>query len=221
MDNYSDDGTLEIVKKYPPNRVKVIQIGVHPPPIKYNKVLPQITSEIIGFVDGDANVGRDWLRLVVKALEDPKIAGASGLILTENRGKLVARTIGYELQDRYERMPRKITRVATMHVVYKKAVLEEIGGFDEDLKTGYDGEIGYRIKKAGYQIINIPGAKVWHNHRANLWGFLKQQYEYGKFALVRYFKMPEMIKGDEVTSFWMISQPLFYLAAFIFFVNIS
>jgi len=216
LDNHSDDGTLEIAKKYSANRVKVIQIGAHSPPIKYNKVLPQITSEIIGFVDGDANVDRDWLRLVVEALEDPKVAGASGLILTENKGNLMARIIGYELQDRYERMPKEITRVATMHVVYKKAVLEEIGGFNESLKTGYDGEVGYRIKRAGYKIINILEAKVWHNHRATLWGFFKQQYEYGKFAIIRYLKIPKMMKGDEVTSFWMISQPLFYLAALIF-----
>ncbi|OGZ34754.1 MAG: hypothetical protein A2174_02305 [Candidatus Portnoybacteria bacterium RBG_13_41_18] len=219
LDNYSDDGTLEIVEKYPKNRVRVIQSGVHLPPIKYNKIIPEVKSEIIGFVDGDANVDKYWLEKVVEFIGDSKVAGVSGVILTQNKNKLVPRVIGYEIQDRYERMPREITRVANMNVVYKKSALEKIGGFNESLKTGYDCEIGYRIKDAGYKILYIPEAKVYHNHRDNLGDFFKQQYEYGKFAVPRYLKRPKILKGDNVTSFWMISQPLFYLASVLLFFS--
>lgn len=218
LDNHSDDGTLEIIKKYPQDRVRVLQIGVHSPPIKYNKILPQIKTPLIGFVDSDANVSKDWLRLVVEPLQDPQVAGASGLILTENKDKLIPRIIGYELQDRYEKMPKEITRIATMHVVYKKDVLEEIGGFLETSKTGYDSDIGYRINEAGYKIINVPQATVRHNHRESLWGFFKQQYEYGIYGLIRFLKMPKIAKGDKVTSSWMIIQPFFYLISLIFFL---
>jgi len=216
LDNNSDDGTLDIVAQYPQNMVKVIQIGVHSPPMKYNKVMPKIKNKIIGFVDGDANVGKRWLEKVIEPLENPKVAGASGVILTANKDKLIPRIIGYELQDRYGRMPREIKRVATMHVVYKKNVLEKLGGFLETSKTGYDSDIGHRINNAGYKIINIPEAIVYHNHRENLWAFFKQQYEYGKFGLVRFFKMPKIAKGDSVTSFWMIVQPFLYLVSLIF-----
>jgi cellulose synthase/poly-beta-1,6-N-acetylglucosamine synthase-like glycosyltransferase len=209
LDNNSDDGTLDIVSQYPKDKVRVVQTGVHSPPIKYNRILPEVKSEVIGFVDGDANVDKDWLIKVVEALNDPKAAGATGVILTANKNKLIPRIIGYELQDRYERMPREIKRAATMHIVYKKKILEEVGGFNEKLKTGYDCEIGYKINNLGYKIIFVSDAKVWHNHRENLQAFFKQQYEYGKFAIVRYFKMPKMLKGDEVSSLWMISQPLF------------
>lgn len=218
LDNNSDDETLEIVADYPKEKVKVIQTGIDSPPIKYNKILPLIKSEIIGLVDGDANVDKDWLIKVVEPLDDPKIAGACGVILTANKNKLVPRIIGYELQDRYERMPKEIKRAATMHIVYKKNVIEKIGGFNEKLKTGYDGEIGHRINNAGYKIIFVPEAKVWHNHRETLWAFFKQQYEYGKYAVIRYLKLPKMLKGDEVSSPWMISQPLFYLASIVLFL---
>lgn len=210
LDNNSNDGTLEIVAKYPQDRVKVIQTGIDSPPIKYNKILPKIKSEIIGFVDGDANVDKSWLKNVVEPLKDPKVAGASGVILTANKDKLIPRIIGYELQDRYERMPREIKRVATMHVVYKRDILEKLGGFNETTKTGYDSEIGYCINNAGYKIIFVPDAKVWHNHRESLWAFFKQQYEYGKFALVRFLQMPKIAKGDNVTTSWMIVQPFLY-----------
>lgn len=218
LDNNSNDGTLEIVAKYPQNKVKVIQTGIDSPPVKYNKIMPSIKSEIVGLVDGDANVDKDWLSRVVEPLQDPKVAGATGVILTANSNKLIPRIIGYELQDRYEKMPREIKRAATMHIAYKKKIIEEIGGFNEKLKTGYDAEIGHRINNAGYKIIFVPDAKVWHNHRETLWAFFKQQYEYGKFAIIRYFKLPKMLKGDNVTSLWMISQPLFYAASLFLFV---
>jgi cellulose synthase/poly-beta-1,6-N-acetylglucosamine synthase-like glycosyltransferase len=218
LDNHSNDGTLDIVEQYPRNRVKIIQTGIDSPPIKYNKIIPQINTEIIGFVDGDANVSSNWLEKVIAPLKDSKVAGASGVILTQNKNKLVPRIIGYELQDRYERMPKEIKRVATMHVVYKKEVLEKIGGFNESVKTGYDSEIGYRINDAGYKIINIPEATVYHNHRETLWTFFKQQYEYGKFGLVRFLQMLKIAKGDDVTSFWMISQSFFYLASIVLLI---
>jgi len=211
LDNNSTDGTQEIINQYPKDRVKIFQVGVDSPPIKYNKILPMVKSDLVGFVDGDANVDKYWLKKVVEALNDPRVAGASGVIFTANTDKLIPRLIGYELQDRYERLPKEIKRVATMHVVYKRKVLEEIGGFSEKLKTGYDCELGYRINDARYKIIFAPDAKVWHNHRENIWAYFKQQYEYGKFALPRYIKVPKNIKGDKVTPFRMISQPLFYL----------
>jgi len=220
LDNNSDDGTLDIVAKYPKERVKVIQIGVDSPPLKYNKVLPSVKDEIVGFVDGDANVDKEWLIKVIEPLRDPEVAGAGGVILTANKEKFIPRIIGYELQDRYEHMPREVKRLATMHVVYKKSVLEKLGWFNETLKTGYDCEIGYRINDLGYKIIFVPDAKVWHNHRENLYSFFKQQYEYGKFAIIRYLKMPKIFKGDEVTSFRMICQPLFYLAFLILILGV-
>lgn len=218
LDNNSTDGTLEIITNYPKDKVKVIQSGIDSPPIKYNRILPRVKSEIIGLVDGDANVDKEWLRKTVEQLTDPKIAGATGTILTANSEKLIPRIIGCELQDRYEKMPREIKRAATMHIVYRKKILEEIGGFNEKLKTGYDAEIGHRINNAGYKIIFVPEARVWHNHRETLSAFFKQQYEYGKFAIIRYFKMPEMLKGDNVSSFWMISQPLFYAFSVLLFI---
>jgi cellulose synthase/poly-beta-1,6-N-acetylglucosamine synthase-like glycosyltransferase len=218
LDNNSDDGTLKIVAEYSKDKVKVIQTGIDSPPVKYNKILPQVKSEIVGLVDGDANVDKEWLTKAIEPLEDPKVAGATGVILTANSDKLIPRIIGYELQNRYEKMPREIKRAATMHIVYRKKVIEDIGGFNEKLKTGYDAEIGHRINNAGYKIIFVPEAKVWHNHRETLWAFFNQQYEYGKFAIIRYFRLPKMLKGDNVASFWMISQPLFYATPLFLFV---
>ncbi len=218
IDNKSEDGTIEIVSKYG-GPVKLIQVPFDSPPKKYNAVLHKVNGDVVGFVDGDANVSKDWLNKVISPLSDPRVAGATGLILTHNKDSLIARLIGYELQYRYENLPKKIKRTATMHTVYKKEVLMQVGGFNERLKTGYDCEIGHKINNADYDIIFVKDAYVYHNHRSSLSSYFQQQYEYGKFATLRYLESPKIARGDEVTSLSMILQPIFYLGAFFFLIS--
>ncbi len=218
LDNKSDDGTIDIVSKYG-HPVKLIQMPFDSPPKKYNLILHKTKGSVIGFIDGDAIVSKYWLKKVVEPLKDTKVAGATGLILTHNKDSLIARIIGYELQYRYENLPRKIKRTATMHTVYKKKVLIEVGGFNETLKTGYDCEIGHRITNGGFDIIFVKDAFVYHNHRSSLRSYFQQQYEYGKFAILRYLEAPKIAMGDEVASLLMISQPMFYVATFLLLIS--
>lgn len=218
LDNKSSDGTQEIVSQYG-EPVRLIQTGIDSPARKYNLVIDQTKGSILGLVDGDANVSKDWLKKVIAPLSDPRVAGATGLILTHNKESLVARVIGYELQYRYENLPRKIKRAATMHTVYKKEVLVEVGRFNERLKTGYDCEIGHRITSAGFDIIFVKDALVYHNHRSTLGSYFQQQYEYGKFAILRYLESPRIAMGDEIASLSMILQPIFYLGTLLFLIS--
>lgn len=207
VEDNSTDGTAEIVSGYKAP-VQLIMVNFRSPAKAYNYIIDKTRGDILGFVDGDANVDKDWLKKVVKPLKDPKVAGATGLILTQNKERLVPRVVGYDFQYKYERLPEKLTRVVTMDTVYKKEVLKRVGCFNEELKTGYDCEIGHRITNAGYEIILVHDAKVYHNHRPTLWSYFKQNYEYGKYALLRNLKNPKIAKGDEVVSLKTISQPL-------------
>jgi len=213
LDNYSTDGTIEIINSFNDPRIKLIQSGVDPPQLKYNKILPSVKGEVVGFVDGDALVDKNWLEEVIKPLADPKVAGASGVIKTWNKDKLIPRSIGYELHDRYENMPREVKRVATMNVVYKKKVLSEVGGFNEKLKTGYDVEIGHVINDTGYKIILVHNVAAYHHHRDNFKAYILQQFEYGQYAMIRNLQRVKIAKGDEVASLFLITQPLYYVAS--------
>lgn len=184
IDAYSIDETISICKKYP---VKIIQKRCNVP-AAYNFILKMISSEIIGFVDGDAKVERNWLKILVEHLEDLKVAGVGGTILTWNNNKLVPRLIGYDINSRYKKMPQNITRIATTNLILRKDVLLKIGGFDESLPTGYDAEIGYKLIKKGYQLIFEPNAIIYHWHRPNLKAFFMQQYKYSKNDIPLYSK---------------------------------
>ncbi len=214
IDGGSTDSTTQRAKAYP---VKLISSQLNPP-AAYNLVLKTVENEIIGLIDSDAKVEKSWLIKLVKHLDDPKVAGASGTVETWNKNKLVPRVIGYELNYRYRRLPNTVERVATMNLLLKTKVTQEVGGFDEDLATQYDTDIGARLAEAGYKIAFDIEAVCYHFHRPTLRTFFKQQYKYGQNTWKLYFKHPKLARGDKITDWWMNIQPILYGVAVIFLV---
>jgi cellulose synthase/poly-beta-1,6-N-acetylglucosamine synthase-like glycosyltransferase len=217
VDGGSTDATIEQAKAYP---VKVFYSQLNPP-AAYNLVLTSAENEIIGLIDSDAKVEKSWLRKLVKHLDEPKVAGASGTVETWNKDKLVPRVIGYELNYRYSRLPETVERVATMNLLLKKKVTMEIGGFDEALPTQYDTDIGARLAKAGYKIAFDSEAICYHFHRPTLQAFFKQQYKYGQNTWKLYVKHPKLARGDKITDWWMNIQPMLYgVAAILLLISV-
>jgi cellulose synthase/poly-beta-1,6-N-acetylglucosamine synthase-like glycosyltransferase len=209
VDGGSKDSTVERVKAH---SVKVISTQLNTP-AGYNSALKTIKNEIVGFIDSDAKVERQWLKKLVRHLNSPKVAGASGTIATWNKNKLVPRCIGYELSYRYNRLPREIRRVATMNLILRKRLIEEVVGYDEALSTQYDTDLGIRIAGAGYKIAFDSSVICYHFHRPTLREFFRQQFKYGQNTWRLYFKHPQLIKGDEITDWWMNFQPILYAVA--------
>jgi hypothetical protein len=53
--------------------------------------------------------------------------------------------------------------------MYRKAMLDQIGGFDEDLfMFADDAELGLRARTAGWRCLYIPGARVRHHRGGSL-----------------------------------------------------
>ncbi|PVX24755.1 MAG: hypothetical protein CW691_06590 [Candidatus Bathyarchaeum sp.] len=217
VDGGSTDATTKRAKTHP---VKLVYSQLNPP-AAYNLVLKNVENDVIGLIDSDAKVEKDWLKKLVRHLNDPKVAGASGTVETWNSANLVPRVIGYELNYRYQRLPNTVERVATMNLLLKKTVTMEIGGFDEALPTQYDTDIGARLANAGYKIAFDSEAKCYHFHRPTLRTFFKQQYKYGQNTWKLYFKHPQLAKGDKITDGWMNAQPILYgVAAILLIISV-
>ncbi len=208
MDGVSKDRTVEIAKRYP---VRVYSIRLNCP-AAYNYAQKIASHPILGFVDSDAKVEVDWLKKLVTRLDEPNVAGVSGSIDTWNNDNPWARSIGYELKTRYRRIGKYTGRIATMNLLLKKGVIEEVGGWAEDMPSQYDTEFGYRLVAKGYKIAYEPTAVCYHFNRPTLKAFYRQQLQYGKNTLRLYFKHGRLAKGDEITDVGMNIQPIWMLA---------
>ena len=214
VDGCSKDATLEIAQKYP---VKVVSAPLNAP-AAYNYAMKMVSNDVLGFIDADAKVEKEWLNKLVTHLGDPQVAGVSGGIETWNTENAWARSIGYDLKNRYARLKKSVVRIATMNLLMKKSVIEEVGGFDEHLPSQYDTDLGFRITSRGYKLLFEPDAKCYHFNRSTVKAYFRQQLQYGKNTVKLYFKHSKLIKGDRITDFGMNIQPLLLLAVTSFFL---
>lgn len=214
MDGCSKDKTVQIAQTYP---IRVISIRLNCP-AAYNYAQKIASHPILGFVDSDAKVEKDWLRKLVPRLDEAGVAGVSGSIDTWNQDNPWARNIGYELKRRYKRIGKYTSRIATMNLLLKKNVIEEVGGWDEGMPSQYDTEFGFRLAAKGYKIAYEPSAVCYHFNRPTLKAFYRQQLQYGKNTLRLYFKHGHLAKGDEITDVGMNIQPVWILATVVSFL---
>jgi cellulose synthase/poly-beta-1,6-N-acetylglucosamine synthase-like glycosyltransferase len=214
MDGESKDNTVKIAQQFP---IKVLSIRLNCP-AAYNYAMKIVAYPILGFIDADAKVEPDWLKKVTPHLAEPEVAGVSGSIETWNADNPWARSIGYELKSRYRRIGKYTGRIATMNLLLKKSVIEEVGGWDEKLPSQYDTDFGFRMSGRGYKIAYEPTAVCYHFNRPTLKAFYRQQLQYGKNTLKLYFKHGRLAKGDEITDLGMNIQPILLLAVVVSFL---
>jgi len=212
VDGGSTDDTVKIAKKY---TAKVFSTPLNAP-AAYNYAMKHTDSDILGFIDADAKVEKEWLNKLLPHLADLQVAGVSGGIETWNPENGWARSIGYDMKNRYARLEKYAVRIATMNLLLRKHVIEEAGGFDENLPSQYDTDLGFRITSKGYKIMYEPGAKCYHFNRTTLRAYYRQQLQYGKNTLKLYFKHASLAKGDRITDFGMNIQPILFLAVIAF-----
>jgi len=214
VDGCSKDATVKTAQKYP---AKVISMPLNAP-AAYNYAMKMVSNDVLGFIDADAKVEKEWLNKLVACLDDPQVAGVSGGIETWNTENAWARSIGYDLKNRYARLKKYVVRVATMNLLLKKGVIEAVGGFDENLPSQYDTDLGFRITSRGYKILFEPNAKCYHFNRSTVKAYFRQQLQYGKNTTKLYLKHANLVKGDEITDFGMNIQPFLILAVIVFFL---
>ncbi len=217
VDGGSTDATVKIAKEY---STRVVSTPLNAP-AAYNYAIKHTNSEILGFIDADAKVEKEWLTKLVPHLDDPQVAGVSGGIETWNAENAWARSIGYDLRNRYARLRKYVVRVATMNLLLKKHIIEDVGWFDENLPSQYDTDLGFRITSRGYKIVYDSNAKCHHFNRTTLRAYFRQQLQYGKNTLRLYFKHKNLAKGDGITDFGMNIQPILFLAVLaLFFLGV-
>ena len=149
-------------------------------------------------------------------LDDPQVAAAQGQYTHDRDARWCARVMGLDLEQRYaaERR-REVTHVCTGNSAYRASALRQVGLFDESLGYGYDNDMSYRLREAGYRLALCPDARSMHRWRDGLAGYLSQQYGFGYGRIDLVAKHPRWVGGDSVAPAAMMAHPLLMLAALV------
>jgi glycosyltransferase involved in cell wall biosynthesis len=164
---------------------------------------------IICQVDQDVVVGHGWMPRLVSALHDPDVGAAQGYYTNDPRATRCARAMGLDLEQRYAAIPGPETdHVCTGNSAYRASALRDLGLFDEALGYGYDNDMSYRLRAAGYRLAFCPAARSVHRWREGFIGYLRQQYGFGYGRIDVVAKHPRRAAGDSVSPAGMMLHPI-------------
>lgn len=185
----SSDGTnsmLEELASQSPVRLRWFERENKGPNVARNFGIEKSEGQIICFIDDDCIADENWLNNIVREFGEFEDSNSkfdySGKVLGGVGGKI----LDYNQDTMYEKLVKmnqesavkNSSFIITCNGAYRKEALEEVGGFDNTLKTGEDWDLGIRVKLQGYNLKYQPNAVIYHKHRATLRGLLKQQYNY-------------------------------------------
>jgi GT2 family glycosyltransferase len=148
-----------------------------------NQGIALARGDLIALLNNDAEASEGWLAALERAFggrpevgmaaskilvwEDPRRIDKAGHLIWpdgQNRGRGTGALDGGQF-DRQE----EVLWPDGCAAMYRKAMLDEIGGFDEDFFAyGDDAELGLRARIAGWKCLYMPDAVVRHHRGATL-----------------------------------------------------
>ena len=201
LNDASTDGTASILDRLAERhtRLRVVHVPAHEggkgKAAVLNRGLKLARHALIGVYDADNQPEPAALRYLAAQFKLEPLGAALGKFRTVNRKKnLLTRFInieGLSFQWIVQAGRWKLLKIATLpgtNFIVTKAVLDEVGGWDEEALTE-DAELSLRILEAGHRIKFVPYSTTWEQEPEDLGTWFKQRTRWarGSFYLMRKF----------------------------------
>lgn len=186
VDNGSTDGSSAVVERFAANAPFSVRLLRNAENLGFcaanNQGIRASRAPFVALLNNDAEAEAEWLGRLHSAFADPRVGMAASKIVVyedpgviDKAGHLIwldgqnrGRGTGEPDRGQYDRM-EEVLWPDGCACMYRRAMLDEIGLFDEDLFAyGDDAELGLRARIAGWRCLYVPGAVVRHHRGATL-----------------------------------------------------
>jgi len=178
IDDGSTDATREIAKSYDVGLVEHDgNLGLAR---ARNTALQHATGDIIVYFDADTLPDRKNIERMLAEYRNPEIAAVGGqeLFSRSSRRADLWRNLFWRQTHGHKRID-SVWMLMGLCCSYRKEVLVEMGGFDEEYTTnGEDVDVGLRLRKAGYHLKYLPEISVFHRRKDSLHSLLSLAYRH-------------------------------------------
>jgi glycosyltransferase involved in cell wall biosynthesis len=164
-----------------------------------NAAVKTARHEIITRIDAHSMLPDGYLRTAVRALIETGAADVGGWMAAEGvtpfqQAVAWAMTSPFGMGAAANHTGGEPGPADTVYLgVYRREVIERVGGYDETMLVAEDWELNYRIRAAGGLIWFTPDLKVTYRPRASLRALTRQQFRYGRWRRVVARRHPETV----------------------------
>lgn len=178
VDNGSTDGTPEVVQQHAVTLL--VESGRPTPYLARNRGLREASGDVIAFTDADCVARPDWVSQGLRALEQEGadlVGGRVAFSFTERRGAGECYDAITNLEMENNIRERGVAKTGNLFA--RKAVVEAIGPFPDNLRSGGDVWWTGKATRAGFRMVYGPDAVVEKPARP-FWALMRKQFRVGK-----------------------------------------
>lgn len=154
-----------------------------------NTGLAACTTDFVALLDSDVVPRRGWLEALLGHFCDPAVGlVAPRIVGLREPDNLVARyeavrsSLDLGLREAPVMPYGTVSYVPSAAIIGRRAMLREVGGFDETLNAGEDVDLCWRLIESGARLRYEPIALVAHDHRTQLREWFVRRSFYGEAA---------------------------------------
>ncbi len=230
IDNNSTDGTYEYAKNLiEVNRwdVMLLREDKKGASAARNKGIKtsKDSTDIVAFTDSDCVARRDWLKNIEEFFINNQTAGGLGGVTVGCRPEGLMRK--FMAVQRYYLEAKRLsgwvfdkngilrgTLIDSNNGAFRNDLLQEIGGFDEEVRVAEDADLSIKIIKKGYPIyVTADNIVVYHKDVSDFWEYFRKFFKYrtGEVLTIKnHFKhniiikmpyfAPVVLKNSKITA---------------------
>ncbi|MCC6156523.1 MAG: glycosyltransferase [Deltaproteobacteria bacterium] len=181
VDNDSTDDTARVIQSYPHVRYEFVNHR-HSSYAARNRGIAVARGEVLAFIDDDAVAHPDWLANGAEWFAHPQVGCVAGRTDALNPDSDVAhfQARSPHLFPGPEVETAEAYGVPTVNCFWRRETIEAIGPFNEELKSGGDFDLTFRLRKDGRWCVRFAEfAVVRHRHRESVQDLFRVFARYG------------------------------------------
>lgn len=147
-----------------------------------------VETELIAFIDADAEPPPGWLRVLAAHLSDEELGGAAPRVVAAGGSGLVSRLeAGGGVLDLGPAPglvgpDGRVPFASSTALLMRGRHFRQLGGFDASLRFGEDLDLVWRLARAGHPVRYVPDVVVQHRSRERLGTHLRNVSRYASAA---------------------------------------